>query len=112
MARKFQPQMATGNDLLEGDVVYFTSTGDWSREIGDAALASHAWAEAFVPDLGWVGFDPANGISPTERYIRTGIGLDYGDAAPVRGVRRGAPGHSLHVHVHVERIAVQQQQQQ
>ena len=39
MARKFQPQMATGSDLLEGDVVYFTSTGDWSREIGDAALA-------------------------------------------------------------------------
>lgn len=37
--KKFQPQMATGNDLLEGDVVYFTSTGDWSREIGDAALA-------------------------------------------------------------------------
>ena len=39
MARKFQPQMATGNDLLEGDVIYFTSDGDWSREIGDAALA-------------------------------------------------------------------------
>jgi hypothetical protein len=39
MARKFQPQMATGNDLLEGDVVYFTSTGEWSRRIGDAALA-------------------------------------------------------------------------
>ena len=39
MARKFQPQMATGNDLLEGDVVYFTSVGDWSRAIGDAALA-------------------------------------------------------------------------
>lgn len=39
MARKFQPQMATGNDLLEGDVVYFNSMGDWSREIGEAALA-------------------------------------------------------------------------
>ena len=39
MARKFKPQMATGNDLLEGDVVYFTSLGDWSRAIGDAALA-------------------------------------------------------------------------
>lgn len=37
--RKFQPQMATGNDLLQGDVVYFTSVGTWSREIGDAALA-------------------------------------------------------------------------
>jgi hypothetical protein len=44
MARKFQPQMATGNDLLEGDVVYFTSLGDWSREIGDAALAVNAEA--------------------------------------------------------------------
>ncbi len=39
MARAFKPQMATGNDLLEGDVIYFTSTGDWSRDIGDAALA-------------------------------------------------------------------------
>jgi len=39
MARKFQPQMATGNDLVEGDVVYFTSVGCWSRDIGDAALA-------------------------------------------------------------------------
>ncbi len=67
----------------------------------DDALASHAWAEAFVPELGWVGFDPANGIAPTEHYIRTG------DAAPVRGVRRGAPGHSLRVRVHVEEIAVQ-----
>lgn len=40
MARAFQPQMATGNDLLMGDVVYFTPAGDWSREIGDAALAA------------------------------------------------------------------------
>ena len=44
MARKFQPQMATANDLLEGDVVYFTSTGGWSRTIGDAALAVNAEA--------------------------------------------------------------------
>ena len=45
-ARKFQPQMATGNDLLEGDVVYFTSTGEWSRAIGDAALAVNPEAAA------------------------------------------------------------------
>jgi len=44
MARKFQPQMATGSDLLEGDVVYFTSTGEWSRSIGEAALAVNAEA--------------------------------------------------------------------
>jgi transglutaminase-like putative cysteine protease len=71
------------------------------------ALASHAWAEAWLPELGWVGFDPSNGIAPTERYVRTGVGLDYSDAAPVRGVRRGSPGHSLRVRVHVEEIAVQ-----
>jgi transglutaminase-like putative cysteine protease len=60
-----------------------------------------------VSGLGWVGFDPSNGCSPTERYVRTGVGLDYADAAPVRGVRRGLPGHSLHVRVHVQEISVQ-----
>jgi hypothetical protein len=44
MARKFQTQMATGNDLLEGDVIYFTSVGAWSRDIGEAALAVNAEA--------------------------------------------------------------------
>ena len=39
MARAFKPQMATGNDLLEGDVVYFAADGTWSRRISDAALA-------------------------------------------------------------------------
>lgn len=39
MARKFQPQIATGNDLLEGDVVYLTADGAWSRQIGEAAIA-------------------------------------------------------------------------
>lgn len=46
MARKFQPQMATANDLLEGDVVYFTAAGGWSRHIGDAVMALNAEAAA------------------------------------------------------------------
>jgi hypothetical protein len=46
MARAFKPQMATGNALLEGDVVYFTSTGEWSRDIGDAAVAVNPEAAA------------------------------------------------------------------
>ena len=61
--------------------------------------AAHAWAEALVPDLGWVGFDPANGISPTEAYIRVAIGLDYLDAAPIRGTRRGGGAETLAVSV-------------
>lgn len=49
--------------------------------------ATHAWAEAHVPDLGWVGFDVSNQISPDERYVRVATGLDYRDAAPVSGLR-------------------------
>ena len=47
--------------------------------------AGHAWAEAFVPELGWVGFDPANGICATDAHVRVAVGLDYLGAAPVRG---------------------------
>jgi transglutaminase-like putative cysteine protease len=66
--------------------------------------AGHAWAEALIPDLGWVGFDPANGISPTEAYVRAAVGLDYLGAAPIRGVRYGGSGEKLAVHVHVADI--------
>ncbi|MER2510615.1 DUF2849 domain-containing protein [Amaricoccus sp.] len=41
MARVFKPLMATANDLLEGDVVYFTGNGDWSRHIAESALATN-----------------------------------------------------------------------
>ena len=64
--------------------------------------AGHAWAEALIDGLGWIGFDPANGISPTEAYVRIAVGLDYLDAAPVRGVRYGGTGESLAVRVIVE----------
>jgi transglutaminase-like putative cysteine protease len=72
-------------------------TSDDSREY----QATHAWAEAFVNDLGWVGFDPSNRICPTEAYIRTSVGLDYASAAPVRGVRRGVAAETLAVKVKV-----------
>jgi transglutaminase-like putative cysteine protease len=63
--------------------------------------ASHAWAEAWVEGLGWVGFDATNRICPDDRYIRVATGLDYGEASPVSGARRGAGGESLSVHVEV-----------
>ncbi len=65
-------------------------------------VASHAWMEAFVPDLGWVGFDAANQICPDDRYVRLAYGRDYTDAAPVRGVRVGGDVESLHVSVQVQ----------
>lgn len=50
---------------------------------------SHSWAEAWVPGLEWVGFDPANNISPRGDSLRVAVGLDYHDAAPVSGRRVG-----------------------
>jgi transglutaminase-like putative cysteine protease len=74
---------------------------------GEAVFAAHhAWAEAWVDDLGWVGFDPANHICPTERYVRLACGFDAGYAAPIVGTRRGGGTESLQVDV-----IVRQQQQ-
>ena len=64
--------------------------------------AGHAWAEAFVPDLGWVGFDAANGICTTDAHARVAIGLDYLGAAPVRGTRYGGGAETLTVAVKVD----------
>ncbi|MEX0286785.1 MAG: transglutaminase domain-containing protein [Paracoccaceae bacterium] len=63
--------------------------------------AMHAWTEAYVEDLGWVGFDVSNGISPDSRYVRVATGLDYSDAAPVSGTRTGGAGEALEVQIEV-----------
>lgn len=70
-------------------------------EDGTDQEAGHAWAEAFVPDLGWVGFDPANGLCPTDAHVRVAIGLDLLGAAPVRGSRYGAGSESLELAIRV-----------
>jgi transglutaminase-like putative cysteine protease len=66
--------------------------------------AGHAWAEAFVPDLGWIGFDAANGICTTDAHARVAIGLDYLGAAPVRGTRYGGGTETLTVAVKVDHV--------
>ena len=73
--------------------------------------AGHAWAEAFVPDLGWVGFDPANCICTTDAHARVAIGLDYLGAAPVRGTRYGGGKETLTVEVKVDQAGRQGQGQ-
>jgi transglutaminase-like putative cysteine protease len=72
----------------------------------DTAEAHHAWAETWVEGLGWVGFDVANRVCPTDRYVRLAAGLDAGFAAPIVGSRRGGETETLDVSV-----TVQQQQQ-
>ena len=72
-------------------------------------VATHAWAEAHVPGLGWVGFDPANKICPDERYVRVATGMCYRDCVPVSGLRIGTAGETLTVHLTVEQEQSQSQ---
>jgi transglutaminase-like putative cysteine protease len=71
--------------------------------------AGHAWAEAHIENLGWVGFDATNGISTTDAHVRVAMGLDYLGAAPVRGTRFGGAGETLTVAVHVDQAGRQSQ---
>lgn len=84
-------------------------SGHLSRAEADEQQAGHAWAEAYVPDLGWTGFDPANAVCPDQTYLRVAVGLDYLDAAPLRGARRGGGQERLSVAV-LAREAVRQRQ--
>jgi transglutaminase-like putative cysteine protease len=78
-------------------------SGHFLRSDGMAnQAAGHAWAEAYVPNLGWVGFDPANAICTTDAHARVAIGLDYLGAAPVRGTRYGGGTETLSVAVKVD----------
>jgi len=67
----------------------------------DRQTASHAWAEAFDENLGWIGFDAANAICPDESYVRLAVGLDYRFAAPIVGIRAGAAAETLAVEISV-----------
>jgi len=74
--------------------------------------ASHAWAEGHVEGLGWVGFDPANGVCPTEHYVRVASGLDALGAAPIRGTSYGGGRENMTVALRVRHMQQTQQQQQ
>ena len=63
--------------------------------------APHGWAEAFIEDYGWIGFDPAYEICPHEAYVRVAIGLDYREAAPISGARVGGGQELLEVGVRI-----------
>jgi transglutaminase-like putative cysteine protease len=82
---------------------FYRGDGVTSQEAG------HAWVEAYVDNLGWIGFDPANGISTTDAHVRVAAGLDYLGASPVRGTRFGGSGETLKVAVHVDQARQQSQ---
>ena len=66
--------------------------------------ASHAWFSVYVPDLGWVDFDPTNNVLPGDQHITIGWGRDYADIAPMKGVLLSSGTHRLAVFVDVKRL--------
>ena len=77
--------------------LYLATSGE-SRQ-----MASHAWLECLLPNLGWIGFDPTNNCTADERYVRVAIGRDYQDVPPVRGVLMGGGKSRLEVSIHVRK---------
>jgi transglutaminase-like putative cysteine protease len=66
--------------------------------------ASHAWAEAWVPGAGWVGFDATHPVRAGENHVRVAVGRDYRDAAPTRGVYVGQASGTMIVNVRTRGI--------
>jgi transglutaminase-like putative cysteine protease len=74
----------------------------YDGEKAEPHAAGHAWAAAWVPDLGWVSFDVSNCKSGTDCHVSLAVSLDYDTAAPIRGVRSGGDeGEEMEVHVSV-----------
>lgn len=73
-----------------------------------AVEETHAWAEVFVKDLGWTGFDITHQLCPTDLYVRLSVGLDAVDAAPIRGTLAGEPEETLTATVSVSQSQSQQ----
>jgi len=69
------------------------------------ADATHAWMEAWLPSLGWVGFDPTNNVLAGERHVRAAAGRDYADVPPTRGTYKGGAESELAIAVSVEPTA-------
>jgi transglutaminase-like putative cysteine protease len=72
---------------------------EFSPNRAAAGQASHAWVEALLPGLGWVGFDPTNDKLVSDRHVRCAIGRDYADVPPTKGIYKGSARGELSVHV-------------
>ena len=67
--------------------------------------ASHAWAEVYLPNVGWRGFDPTNGCQVAQDHVRVACGRNYIDATPTSGtIYKGGGAESLQVDVKMEEV--------
>jgi transglutaminase-like putative cysteine protease len=67
------------------------------------ADASHAWCSLFIPELGWLDFDPTNNLLPIDQHITLAWGRDFSDVTPLKGVFFSTGQHKLSVSVDMSR---------
>ncbi len=86
-------------------------SGYYLRADRSDQTTGHAWAEVFIDRLGWIGFDPSEGMCTTDHHVRVAIGCDAREAAPIRGARVGGGEEGLDVAIHIEqgRSMIQEQ---
>ena len=82
--------------------------GDLQGGHADYDQASHAWIEAYVPGIGWVGFDPTNNGLIDWRYVKVCHGRDYHDIVPVKGIYIGAAKQTMAIDVDVKVVQEEQ----
>lgn len=86
---------------------YILTRSDSDAPARAGADASHAWFAVWVPDTGWVQFDPTNNMRVNDEHIMLALGRDYSDVPPVKGVCYGGGAQDLHVSVTLETVAQQ-----
>ena len=74
------------------------------RASGNGNSASHAWVDIWDPERGWVSLDPTHDREQTDRYVRVGVGRDYADVPPTRGVYKGKANEELEVAVRIKEL--------
>jgi len=68
--------------------------------------ASHAWVQVYLPEVGWKGFDPTNGVMTQTDHVRVAVGRNYVDATPTSGtIFLGGGRETLEVDVQCDVIA-------
>jgi transglutaminase-like putative cysteine protease len=66
--------------------------------------ASHAWVQLYVPNVGWKGFDPTNGVLPATDHVRMAVGRHYRDTAPIAGTLYSSAAETLSIDVEVSDV--------
>lgn len=82
---------------------YIYTGSDYANQL--QSEASHAWVEVYLPRMGWLGYDPTNGIHASTDHIQVACGRNYRDATPTAGtIYEGGGNETLYTNVKVERI--------